>query len=155
MVPDRAEQEKSSGAEAAFFFLTREERELLTPHLTRRLLAAGEDLFVEGEEGGHMGFLLSGRLAVKKPTEFSGRYQVIALLDPGAIVGESGLLGESRVHGATVTAVRESCLLLLQRRDFVKLANDHPRLAITLLEHLLHIVGLRLQQTSDRLSRVL
>ena len=137
-----------------FAFLGAEEKDLLAPYLTERILHAGEDLYVEGQEDDFMGFVLAGRLAVKKPTEFSGRQHMIALLDPGAVVGESGILQWRRPHGTTVTAIEECRLALLKRESFERLCQEHPDLAISLLGYLLHIVGIRLQQTSHRLSLV-
>jgi len=141
-------------AAEVFDFLGAEEFALLAPHLRERVLAAGERFFGEGEPGGQVAFVLTGRLAVRKPTEFPGRWQTIALLSAGAVVGEGGLLDDG-VHGATVEALEESRLVLCDRRGFDSVAAAAPGVAIKMLRHLLSAASLRLRMTSHRLSLVL
>ncbi len=141
-------------AAEVFAFLAADELALLAPFLGERQLAAGELLFREGERDDLVAFVLAGRLAVRKPTEFPGRWQTIALLDAGAVAGERGLLEGGR-HGATVEALEETRLLVLGQPGFEQLVQDAPGVAIKMLRHLLAISSLRLQQTSQRLSLVL
>ena len=136
-------------------FLEEDEQERLAPLLEERELTAGADWFVEGGEDNFMAFIVQGRLAVKKTTEFPGKSLIIALLGVSAPVGESGLLADTLSHGATVTAVEDSRLAVLSRSNFEQLSRNEPHLAIKLLSHLLAIVNLRLQKTSHRLSLVL
>ncbi len=142
-------------ANEVFYFLTPEEFAQFLPYLTETTIESGRNFLVEGQQDNFMGFLLEGRLAVKKPTEFSGKFQAIALLDPGAPVGEAGILENNSAHGATISAIVDSRLALLSRKSFHQLLQDNPKLAATILSHLLHIINLRLQKTSHRLSRVL
>lgn len=137
-----------------FAFLDGEERALFVGSMEERSLAPGEDCFVEGAGDNFMAFVLEGRLAVKKPTEFPGKSLVIALLGPGAPVGE-GALFPGGVHGATVTAVGEVRLAILSRAGFDAIRQQAPDLAVKVLLHLLSIVNLRLRNTSHRLSLVL
>ena len=115
---------------------------------------AGTEIFKKGDPADCLYLLTAGRVAVQNKTGFGERRQVIALLDPGAPVGEKGLLG-SGVRGATVTAVQDSELLILDHESFAKLAGDHPVLAIKVLQWLLHRVSLRLEKSSERLVHVL
>ncbi|WP_457574962.1 Crp/Fnr family transcriptional regulator [Desulfolithobacter sp.] len=140
--------------EDLFSFLNPEEAGILLGFLEPVEVKAGEDIFVEGQQAPFMVFIVQGRLVVRKPTEFPGKYQVIAVLETGSFAGEAGIIDDS-VHGATVTAVRDSELLSLTRTSFATLASRHPDLAIDLLRYLLAIVHLRLQKTSHRLSMVL
>ncbi|WP_456387982.1 Crp/Fnr family transcriptional regulator [Desulfolithobacter sp.] len=140
--------------EDLFPFLNPEEAGILAGFLEPLEVKAGEDIFIWGQPAVFMVFIARGRLVVKKPTEFPGKDQVIAVLETGSFAGEAGILDDS-VHGATVTAVQDSELLSLKRTSFAALVRSHPGLAIDLLRYLLAIVHLRLQKTSHRLSMVL
>jgi CRP-like cAMP-binding protein len=91
---------------------------------------------------------------VQNKTGFGEKMQVVALLDPGAPVGEKGLLGP-RPRGATLVAVKDSKLLTLSGDAFDILADKSPVLAIKLLKFLLNRVSLRLEKSSERLTHVL
>jgi CRP-like cAMP-binding protein len=81
--------------------------------------------------------------------------QVIALLDPGAPVGEKGLCGPRTSRGATLVAVKDTKLLVLSQEAFDMLVADSPALVIKLLKWLLNRVSLRLEKNSERLTHVL
>jgi CRP/FNR family cyclic AMP-dependent transcriptional regulator len=88
------------------------------------------------------------------PTGFGDRLQVVALLDAGAPVGESGLL-DNQSRGATLAAVEDSCLLLLSRQDFANISVTHPVLAVKILKWLMARLSIRLKKNSERLAHVL
>jgi len=98
--------------------------------------------------------LVSGRMAVQKQTGFGDRMQVVALLDAGAPLGESGLLN-AQSRGATLTAVVDSRLLSLSRQAFVEITNHTPALAVKVLTWLMGRLALRLKKSSERLAHVL
>lgn len=115
---------------------------------------AGTPLFAVNDTADCMYVLISGRIAVQKYTGFGDRMQVVALLDSGAPIGESGLLaGKSR--GATLTAVVDSRLLVLSRQAFVEISTNSPSLAVKILTWLMGILALRLTKSSERLAHVL
>ena len=66
-----------------FKFLTKEELADICPYLEFRSWRKGEVLMNDGEQGDFMGFVLDGKLAVKKETNFPGRFTLIAILDRG------------------------------------------------------------------------
>lgn len=140
--------------ECCFQFLDQAEAEMLLAVMEKVFYATGSLIFQKGDPAECLYILISGRVAVQNKTGFGERTQVIALLDPGAPVGEKGLLdGGSR--GATLTAVKDCELLVLARQSFDKLIGDNPALAITLLKWLLKRVSLRLEKNSERLIHVL
>jgi CRP-like cAMP-binding protein len=99
-------------------------------------------------------FVVEGQLAVQKRTGFGDRTQVVALLDPGAPVGERALLRDN-VHCSKLVAVKKTILLSLSREKFAQFKKVHSPLAMNLLEWLLNSSSLRLRKSSDRLSQVL
>jgi len=98
--------------------------------------------------------VVQGRLAVQKRTGFGDRTQAVALLDPGAPVGERVLTGAEK-HGATLLAVEKTILFSLSYQSFTDMKKDVPLLAVQLLELLLKRTSLRLEKSSERLSHVL
>lgn len=132
----------------------RSDVEHLLPLMEEVRLIAGEVLFSLEEGGRELFFVVKGRLAVQKRTGFGERTQVVALLSPGAPVGERFLLRDN-IHGSTVVAVNDSLVLSLPGDVFIELKKEHPLLVVSLLEWLLDITSLRLRKNSDRLSHVL
>jgi CRP/FNR family transcriptional regulator len=117
-------------------------------------LDKGDILFSSGDSGSDIFFVVEGRLAVQKRTGFGDRTQAIALLDPGAPVGERALLGTGK-HSATLLAVEKTLLFSLSYQNFAEIKEASPLLAVSLLELTLERVSLRLEKSSDRLSHVL
>lgn len=124
------------------------------PHLREVRLALRENLFCPGEQAQGIFFLQSGRLGVRTATGFEDKQQVIALLDPGSVVGEKGL-AESTSRGMTVVALQESVLAFLSTKAFTLLENEEPRLAIKILKKALSATSMRLRANSERLAHVL
>lgn len=137
-----------------FPFLTKEEAETVFAAMEPLDLDAGEILFRSGQSADHFYVLVAGRLAVQKHTGFAERMQVVALLDSGAPLGESGLL-TGRLHGATLTAVQPCRLLTLSAQAYATLAQEHSPLAVKLLTWVVERISLRLQKSSERLALVL
>jgi CRP/FNR family cyclic AMP-dependent transcriptional regulator len=140
--------------QCCFGFLSEEEAQRVCALMTTRELAPGEVLFSSGQQSEEIYFLLAGKLAVQQSTGFGNRMQVVALLDPGAVVGESGIL-PGRNRGATVVAASPSWLGVLTCRQFAELSTSAPVLGRKILFHLLDRLTLRLQKSSERLARVL
>jgi CRP-like cAMP-binding protein len=149
MIEYSAELHKS-----CFTFLEKAETETLLRVMSRVSYKAGDQVFQKGDPADCLYFLQAGRVAVQSKTGFGDRTQVVALLDPGAPVGEKGLLG-GRNRGATVVAVIDSDFFLLSREAFAMLVEEEPGLAIKLLKWLLDRVSLRLEKNSERLVHVL
>lgn len=135
-------------------FLEKEEAEALLRVMEKVSYAAGAQVFKKGAPADCLYFLLTGRVAVQNKTGFGEKMQVVALLDPGAPVGEKGLLGD-RIRGASLNAVTDSVFLALSLDAFEKLVVESPALAIKLLRWLLNRVSLRLEKNSERLAQVL
>jgi NTE family protein len=137
-----------------FPFLDEQEAEYLLNNMAFVSLKAGTTLYKMNDSADCLYVLVSGRIAVQKLTGFGDRMQVVALLDPGAPIGESGLV-DNQSRGATLAAVTDSCLLSLARRAFADLSTTHPALAVKILKWLMGRLSLRLKKSSERLAQVL
>lgn len=100
----------------------------LTAPLPERSLAAGETLFVEGEESASVVVLVDGELLIE-----TGGVEVHRFTAPGSFVGETGaLLGQPR--SATVRAVSDSVIREIGDPDEFFAA--HPQLGLEVARQL-------------------
>ncbi len=136
-----------------FHALSEEQAALLKSYFSWRQVTAGQELWHEGDSGEYLAFILSGRMQLKKDTEFRGKQVVVGVFSPGAVVGE---LSFSRNHARVVTAAAlEDCqLALLTRSSFDALVNDHPALGVMLLEAVLQAACKRLEKSYQRLAAI-
>ena len=137
-----------------FSFLDREDTSALLSVMEMVELQAGSLLYAADDPADCLYIVVAGRVAVQKETGFGDRMQVVALFDPGAPLGESGLLTD-KVRGATLTAVSDTRLLILSRQALSTLAIHNPALVVKILTWLLDRLALRLQKSSERLAHVL
>jgi len=135
-------------------FLDPDEAAALCPYFEIRNWAADAVLMRDGEPGDFMGILLSGQLAVRKETSFPGKYTLVAVLDPGAMVGEISAV-EQGLRSATVVAMTDVELLTLDSRDLERLLEEKPPLGVKVLKRIIHVLSLRLRKAYDRLSSLL
>jgi len=140
--------------EAAFGFLSADERRRICPYIELKVCPAKAVLMRENEASNYLGFLAGGRLAVKKETGFKGKYIILAILEQGTVVGESEILGHGP-RSSTVIAVEECRLLTLTDDSFNQLLREDPPLGIKLLKRIVYIMSLRLRKAGERLSKLL
>lgn len=130
------------------------ELERLMARLVLEKKEAGVVLYEDGEPARGMYFLLSGRLAVQKKTSFAGKYQVVALLEEGAIVGERGVF-EGQNRSCKMVAVEACQLFFLSAASYREMQISDQQLAVKLLGSLLQSTALRLDFCTSRLVHVL
>ena len=135
-------------------FLDEDEVAELCPYLEFREWNKGEILMNDGEQGDFMGFVLVGKLAVKKETKFPGRFTLIAILDRAAMVGEISAVDRG-LRTATVAALEDSRLLVLSCDNLERMEKEKPALAFKVLKRIIHVLSLRQRRAYDRLSTLL
>jgi len=136
-----------------FYDITEDDLFELMQFFNFRHVAAGEVLWREGEASDFVAFIVSGRLQVKKATEFEGKQVVVGIYSAGTIIGEMGLI-EHDARSVTAAAIEESSLITLNRESFDRLIESHPRLGVKLLKSMFMAVSMRLQKSFDRLAAV-
>lgn len=139
---------------SVFKFLSPEELLEICPYLQYRSWTKGEVLMNDGEPGDFMGFVLDGKLAIKKETRFPGRFTLIAVLDRGAMVGEISAVDRG-LRTATVAAMEDVSLLVLSCDNLERLIAEKPALGFKLLKRIIHVLSLRQRRAYDRLSALL
>lgn len=140
--------------EECFSFLDKPDTLVLLTAMENTEIKAGTTLYKANDSADCLYVLVSGKIAVQKQTGFGDRMQVVALLDPGAPLGESGLLS-TQSRGATLIAVADSRLLSLSRQAFIEITTHTPTLAAKVLTWLMGRLALRLKKSSERLAHVL
>lgn len=140
---------------AGFFSAkTPAEQEMLQSLQHFREVDDGEVLFAAGDPADTLALVIKGRFAVHKPIGITGRSQVVALLEPGTVIGEGALI-EGRQRGSTVVAVASSTVIVLGHGALTEIENTMPHLYLALVKKVLAITSLRLRKSSDRLALVL
>jgi CRP/FNR family transcriptional regulator, cyclic AMP receptor protein len=94
-------------------------------------LAPGEALFTEGDSGACMYIVRSGAVRVSTGTT------ELEQLGPGSILGEMALIEETP-RSATVTAVSDCEIAVIDRRRFLFLVQQTPSFALNVMRVLSH-----------------
>ena len=94
----------------------------LAARFETRPLKRGETLVKQGEPADALYIVVSGRFSVSR----DGRRAPIAEIGPDQPIGEIGFITHSESRTATVTAMRDSIVLRLARRDFEQLTSKYP-----------------------------
>ena len=120
----------------------------LAEHCQEQSLDAGSTLFSEGDFGDSLYVIKEGLLEIFKK---DGKNDLsIALLRPGAMVGEMALI-EGKPRSANVRAVEASRLLSLSKPDFDQLKKSDPEVATKFQDELLLLFSNRLRTTTEKL----
>lgn len=136
-----------------FHFMSEDDLMKISGYFECRQVPAGQTLWREGDACGNVAFIVSGRVEVKKQTEFKGKEVVIGVYSKGAIAGELCVLDGSP-RAVTAVALDDVSLLLLSREDFENMLNKYPRLGVKLLKDMLFAVSTRLKKSFDRLAAI-
>ncbi len=125
----------------------------------KRLLKAGETLFVKGDEGDALFGIRRGQVRIETGANDGSRL-TLNMLGAGDLFGEIALFnGQTRT--ADAVAAEDTELFMLLRSDFFALLEREPRLAVRLIELLCERIRwatLRMEETkflplSARLAR--
>jgi CRP/FNR family transcriptional regulator, cyclic AMP receptor protein len=99
-----------------------------------RSYSRGQVLFFEGDSGGSVTALRSGRAKVSVQT-LPGRELLLAVKGPGELLGEMSAL-DGRPRSATATAMEAVEALVVSASVFYEFLKEHPRIALRLLRTL-------------------
>jgi CRP/FNR family cyclic AMP-dependent transcriptional regulator len=137
-----------------FQSMTMEEIDIVCPYFEFLPYPAGTYLFVEGEPGDWMGFIVSGKLEVQKSTTFPGKHIIMAYMSRGSVIGEMALI-EKRERSASVFAIENTELLILKKDQLEEIIQRHPVIGAKLLKGIAWILCRRLRQLGERLKMII
>jgi CRP-like cAMP-binding protein len=127
-----------------------DELSVFARHMSFIHLQRGEYLFVEGDQGTFMGFVVNGVLEVQKKTD-TGENIVLARLTKGSSIGEMALIDKSP-RSATVIAKQPTTMVTLTDKGFDILAEKYPPLGIKVIQKIARLLSLNMRRTSSKLA---
>lgn len=104
----------------------------------------------EGAMESFLGVVLQGRLEVRK-LDSEGVEKTIASLGAGRAFGEMSVI-DAEPRSATLVASEPGLLLVLIGESFAALSENHPRVALKLLQRIARTLSQRLRHTSGQLA---
>lgn len=151
-VPDA--EALSSQFQSCFSGCTTDEINKILPFLEYQVSSRGADLWKEGDSADFMGFLLEGKLVVKREARFPGKFILLAVLGPGSIFGETAIIAGQK-RSVTLAVGEDSHFLRFTGNNAQLLFDAEPQLAIRLLKNILVVTSGRLNQAGIRLGELL
>ena len=127
-----------------------DELSIFAKHMSFIHLQRGEYLFIEGDQGTFMGFVVTGILEVQKKAE-TGENITLARLTKGSSIGEMALIDKSP-RSATVIARQATTVVTLTDRGFEILAEKYPPLGIKVIQKIARLLSLNMRRTSSKLA---
>jgi len=112
----------------------------------------GEHLWEEGDTDNYAAFILSGKLGIKKKTEFD-KYMIVGTFAKGTVAGELCLLTD-RNRSVTAVILEDIEILRLKSEDFEQLISEYPMLGLKLLRHIFLVISNRLNRSTSRIASI-
>jgi|SRR5215208_2272215 len=120
--------------------------------LTPQHKAAGTVLIEEGVTStGFMALVLEGEAVVANSIPGASEPVLLSQLGPGALFGELGVL-DGKPRSATVTAVTDMDIVVLERAGLARLIETVPPVACALLMAIVVRVSERLRATTEKVK---
>lgn len=118
-------------------------------HMYETRLEPQEYLFREGDEGSFVCFVVDGAIEVTKKNS-SGKEVCLAELHAGQSIGEMSII-DDQLRSASVRALTACSLLVLTKKGFSLLEEQHPAIAVVMLKHFTRMLSVNVRQTSEGL----
>lgn len=125
---------------ALFAGLTESEIATLAARFSKRKIGRGAILFGEGDPCAGLFLVASGKIRIFKVSA-DGRTQVLAVEGPGSSFAELPVFDGGN-YPASASAIEDSEVLFISRRDFQAFCREHPDFALRVIA----VVGSRLRR---------
>lgn len=127
----------------------------------RKKYKKGSIILLEEETGAALFVIISGKVKVVR-TDDDGREVILSILGENDFFGEMSIL-DGLARSASVVAITKAELFMIHRRDFLKLLQDFPSVAVALLKELTmrlrkadaQIKSLSLKDAAGRVANVI
>ena len=97
---------------------------------------SGQVIVLEASEGDHCFFVTKGNVKITRMSN-DGREVILSILNDGDFFGEMSLL-DGEFRSANVIALDDTDVLTLNRKDFLAVLSEYPKIAIQLLKEMAH-----------------
>lgn len=101
---------------------------------SRKTYTKNDVILMEEEAGTALFVIVKGKVKVGR-TSNDGREVILTILGESDFFGEMAIL-DGLTRSATVTAIDDSELFLIQRNDFLNLLYEHPEVSVALMQEL-------------------
>ena len=134
------------GEKSVFNFLSDEDIKNLPAFFESKNIPAGETLWKEEDPCDYIAFIVSGRVEIKKETEFKGKNVIVGIYSNGALC----ILDDS-LRKVTAVALEDVSLAIITQKNLDKLIDTNPGLGAKLLKGMPLTVSDRLRKSLDRI----
>ncbi len=111
-------------------------------------VSAGTTVIREGEVGSEMYIVFRGQVEIKKRTRAGDDYTVVRLdATQNVFFGELALVDDDK-RSATVLATEDSEFLVITKKDFARLGETDPQIALPITRAIARILAGRLRKTT-------
>jgi CRP-like cAMP-binding protein len=135
------------GEKSVFHFLCDEDLKNLSAFFESKQIPAGETLWKEEDPFNYIAFIASGRVEIRKETEFKDKNIIVGIYGKGALC----ILDDS-LRKVTAVALEDVSLVIITRENLDRLIETNPGLGAKLLKGMLLTVSDRLRKSYDRLT---
>jgi CRP-like cAMP-binding protein len=113
----------------------------------------GDILWKEGDEHHYAAFIVSGKVGIKKMTEFEGKHMIVGTFGSGTVLGELCLL-TSKPRSVTAVVLESVDSIILSSDNFELMLTEHTKLGLKLLKYIFVITSERLTRSTDRIAKI-
>jgi len=135
-----------------FGLLDEKNAEELCKFFDCRTAADGDIIWAEGDPCDYIAIIVSGRVEIKKQTEFEDRHMVVGVISSGSVIGALCILDE-HPRAVTAEALEDVTYLTITHERLEQLISTSPEAGIKLLKGILMSVSVRLRRCFDRLTK--
>lgn len=125
---------------------------ILSSYISSRVYEHDAELVKQGEHPQKIIFIVEGRVAVRKKT-LEGSFSNVATTPPGRTLCEQSFF-DGEPASAYCHARGEVITLEMNREQYQRLCEEHPKIAIALNEALALIISQRLRNLLGKLSEI-
>ncbi len=137
----------AEGEKSVFNFLSDDDLKNLSAFFESKNVPEGEALWKEEDPFDYIAFIISGRVEIKKETEFGDMNVIMGIYSKGALC----ILDDS-LRKVTAVSLEDVSLAIITQKNLDKLIAANPALGAKLLKGMLLTVSDRLRKSFDRLT---
>jgi CRP-like cAMP-binding protein/HEAT repeat protein len=132
-----------------FQSMTVDQLRVLADICEEEMYADDTKIFDQGDPGGALYVVVSGRVAIERAGQRKGSFVRLATIEAHSCFGEMSLLDKGP-RSAAATVIQDTLTLRLRREPLVALVRQYPDLAMELI----NVLSQRLRAANDRIARL-
>jgi len=135
--------------EMSFFTdLNDEELRAISKIIKKKNYKIGEAVFKENEDGTSMYIIRKGEVKACKAAP-DGELMTLTLMKDGDMFGEMSFL-DGRPRSATIISISNTEVLCMEKDDFEKLMDSHPRMIYKILKNIIFTIHTLVREMNTR-----